>query len=106
LQQQRTHLSEGLAQQACVQTLVERHRALSLLEELERVETGCSLRLSRLEATLDTVGLTLHSIQVNASGTNAEDAVCRTLDAEVSALYEANREVAACETLQAQLFGS
>lgn len=106
LEQQLATLPQGVAKQACAQTLVEKRRALALLEEMERVETGCALRLSRLEATMDTVGLTLRTVQVNAPETIAEDSVCRALDAEVSALYEANVEVAACETLQAQLFGT
>ena len=62
-----------VAKEACEQTLVEKHKALSLLDELARTEAGCVLRLARLESVLDTTGLTLRSVQIDATQTPAGD---------------------------------
>ncbi|HLK55057.1 MAG TPA: hypothetical protein VKU00_00745 [Chthonomonadaceae bacterium] len=105
LQRQLVTLPEGTAKQECEKTLVEKHKAQVLLEDMSRAEAGCAMRLAKVEAVLDTTCLTLRSVKVGATEVPAEDAICRALDAEVSAIHEAEKQIAACETLQMQVLG-
>ena len=105
LQGQLVTLPEGNTKNECEKTLVEKHKALGLLDEMARAEAGCAMRLTKVEAVLDTTCLTLRSVQVGATEIPTEDAVCQALDAEVTAIHEAEKQIAACETLQMQVLG-
>ena len=69
--------------------LVEKRKALALLEEIERTEARCALQLTTLEATLDTTCLTLRQLQPDSPPTPSLESVRRELQAEVAAIAEA-----------------
>ncbi len=81
----------------------QKRHSRNLLDALERAETNSALRLNSIEALLDTTCLTLHSARIAAPAAPAEESLCRSLDAEVAAIHEAAREMARCDTLQAEL---
>ncbi len=83
--------------------LEQKRHSRNLLDALERAETNSALRLNSIEALLDTTCLTLHSARIAAPAAPAEESLCRSLDAEVAAIHEAAREMARCDTLQAEL---
>ena len=74
--------------------LAKKRESLEMLDELRRAEAACSMRLTRIDALLDTTRLTLRSASVQASP-SGEDALCRDLDAEVAAIREAARDFSA-----------
>jgi hypothetical protein len=79
--------------------LLEKRKALALLEEMERAQTRSTLRLATLEATLDTACLTLQRLPPEPSS-RSETALLRDLDAELTALAEVEREIASLELLR------
>jgi hypothetical protein len=68
--------------------LGEKRKALALLEEIERAEARCAMRLTTLEATLDTACLTLRQLQPDSPATPSIETVRRELEAEVAAIAE------------------
>jgi hypothetical protein len=65
----------------------EKQKALARLDELERAEALCLLRLEKIEAVLDSTALTLHSAQARAGNPASEEHLRKSLDAEVAAVH-------------------
>jgi hypothetical protein len=103
LQRHLTTLDASPIRQESERTLAEKRKTLTLLEEIARTESLCALRLAKIEAVLDTTGLTLRSVQASATTVPPEESLCQALDREVAALYETEREFAACESLRTQV---
>src|SRR5205823_13068015 len=57
MEQELVCLADAAARSAGNAALVEKRKALSLLEEIERTEARCAMQLTTLEATLDTACL-------------------------------------------------
>jgi hypothetical protein len=69
--------------------LAEKRQNLLLLESAEEAEAACRLRLSRIETMLDAACLTLRRPEgITTPGATDPDALCRDMDAELSALRE------------------
>jgi hypothetical protein len=85
--------------------LEEKRKALARLEEMERAESRCIMRLAKIEAVLDTTTLTLRGVQAGVSAAPTEEALRRELDAEVAAIWEVSRDLPAGETLHMQALG-
>jgi hypothetical protein len=81
-------------------TLNEKRHALARLDEMKQNEEVCSLRLAKIEAVLDSAALTLRSARAAAP---SEESLRHDLDAEVRALHEVERDLAARKTGQAEL---
>ncbi|MCW3098808.1 MAG: hypothetical protein JWL77_4426 [Chthonomonadaceae bacterium] len=95
-------LKDPEAQCLAERALEQKRRSRELLDDLARAETNSTLRLNSIEALLDTACLTLHSARIAAPAAPAEESLCHSLDAEVAAIHEAAREMARCDTLQAE----
>ncbi len=79
--------------------VAEKRKSFLLLGELEAVEARCVMRLAKIEAVLDSAALSLRGSQgqvVAATSARDDDALCRTLDAEVAAIQEVQQELARC----------
>lgn len=98
-----TTLQDPEARRQAERTLDQKRHSQALLADLERAETNSTFRLNSIEALLDTTCLTLHSARIAAPAAPAAESLCRSLDAEVAAIHEAAREMARCDTLQAEL---
>jgi hypothetical protein len=96
-------LKDPEARRQTERTLEQKRRSRDLFDDLGRAETNSTLRLNSIEALLDTTCLTLHSARIAAPAAPAEESLCHSLDAEVAAIHEAAREMARCDTLQAEL---
>lgn len=83
--------------------LAEKRRTLSLIEDMEQNISRCTLRLAKIEATLDTLALTLRHAQTQSSPQPLEETLRRQLDAEVTAIRDTTREMQAFEELRAQM---
>jgi hypothetical protein len=88
LQQELARLTDASARDAGEAALVEKRKALTLLEEIERAEARCTLQLSTLEATLDTTYLTLRQLQPDGPATPSVESVRCELEAEIAAIAE------------------
>ncbi len=84
-------------------TLNEKRHALARLDEMKQAEEVCGLRLAKIEAVLDSAALTLRSARAAARAAPSEEALRHDLDAEVRALHEVERDLAARKTGQAEL---
>ena len=73
------------------------------LDEMKQNEEVCSLRLAKIEAVLDSAALTLRSARASARAAPSEEALRHDLDAEVRALHEVERDLAARKAGQAEL---
>lgn len=78
--------------------LAEKRKNLILLDQSQEAESACRLRLTRIEAVLDSACLTLRSDSEPVGGHLAED-LCRDLDAELGALREMARSLPMREPL-------
>jgi len=96
-------LTDPEARRQAERALEQKRRSQELLDSLVRAETNSTMRLNSIEALLDNTCLTLHSARIAAPAAPAEETLCRSLDAEVAAIHEAAREMARCDTLQAEL---
>lgn len=75
--------------------MAEKRKSLDLLDELAASEVHCSLRLTRIEALLETTALSLRRDRLHDASRTAEatdEALCRDLDAELAALREVSQE--------------
>ncbi len=72
-------------------TMADKRKALASLTDLEKSETAFSARLNRVEAILESALAGLQTVKTGAMAAPVSDSVCRSLDAEVSALREAAR---------------
>jgi hypothetical protein len=79
----------------------EKRKTLAILREMEQAEARCGMRLSKIEAVLESTCLTLRRPKTGPAEEPAEELLRRELDAEVAAIGEVARELAACEALQA-----
>ena len=84
-------------------TLNEKRHALARLDEIKQGEEVCSLRLAKIESVLDSAALTLRSARATARAAPSEEALRHDLDAEVRALHEVERDLAARKADQAEL---
>lgn len=75
------------------ETLAQSRKTLRAVADMEQAESRCLMRLARIEAVLDAACLTLRSVPPSQSASVHEDALCRELDAEVSAIQEVTREL-------------
>lgn len=94
LQNRLAAMSDEVTKRECCLTLSEKHKALTLLDEMCRAEERCLLRLDKIEAVLDSTLLGLRSARADTVMPPSEQAVCRALDAEVAAIREVSREIA------------
>jgi hypothetical protein len=91
-------LTDAAALAAGVAALAEKRKTLALLEEIAITEARCAMRLTGLEATLDTACLTLRHLQPAMSAPSPVDALRREMEAELTALAQVAREIATLET--------
>jgi hypothetical protein len=87
-------------------TLAEKQKALARLDDLKRAEELAGLRLAKIEAVLDGAALTLRSAQASAAQAAApadDERLRRELDAELEALHEVERDLAARRETQTEL---
>jgi hypothetical protein len=100
-------LTDATARREGEMALGEKRKTLATLSEMERAEARCAMRLSKIEAVLESTCLTLREGQTGRrpspghAAESAEDALRRELDAEVAAIAE----IAGCEALQAPMPG-
>lgn len=99
LDQELVRLTDASARAAGQAALAEKRKALALLDEMERAQTRCAMRLAAIEATLDTTCLTLQQPPPESLATFEETAV-RELEAEVMAIAEVAREIGSLEKLR------
>jgi hypothetical protein len=88
LQHELARLTGAATRDAAETVLVEKRKALSILEEMERAEARCTLQLSSLEATLDTAYLILRQLPADDPTTPSVESVRRELEAEIAAIAE------------------
>jgi hypothetical protein len=103
LEQQRTTLRDEAAQRDADIILNEKRRTLALLGDMEQNASRCALRLTKIEATLDALAITLRHAQTQHAPEPVEETLRRQLDAEVTALQDTTREMQAFEALRAQM---
>jgi hypothetical protein len=92
LEQDLNRLADPSARTAAQAALVERRKALALLEDMDRAQTRSALRLAAIEATLDTTCLTLQQPPQEPRAP-FEEPLLRDLEAEVSAIAEVAHEI-------------
>jgi hypothetical protein len=102
LQRQLPLVNDPAVQQEVEVTLKEKRKTLDLLKEIEQAESRCMMRLAKIEAVADLACLSLRSVRIGTAAP-MEEALCRELDAEVSAIREVAEQAAACEALTAQV---
>jgi len=98
-----TALQDPETRRQTERALEQKRHSRDLLDALERAEINSTVRLNCIEAVLDTTYLTLRSARIAAPAAPAEESLCHSLDAEVAAIHETAREMARCDTLQAEL---
>ncbi|MCS6860233.1 MAG: hypothetical protein NZT92_07935 [Abditibacteriales bacterium] len=103
LERQLAALRDDAARRDTDIILHEKRRTLSLLEDMEQNISRCTLRLAKIEATLDALALTLRHAQTQQSPQPVEETLRRQLDAEVTAIQDTARDLQAFEELRAQM---
>jgi hypothetical protein len=98
-------LSDTAAKREGEMALTEKRKALTLLDDLQRAEHRAALRLTKIEAVLDTTCLTLRNLPKNESSVPAEETLREELEAEVAAIQEVARDMASYEVQQVQRLG-
>ena len=97
LERQIPTLSDAEARSEAQSALDGKRRTLCLLDEMANAESRCRMRLVKLEAVLDSTVISLRHTRTTivrpVPATATEDALCRALDAEVSALGEVARAI-------------
>lgn len=88
LEQELARLTDTTTREVRETALGERRKALSLIAEIERTEARCGMQLATLEATLDTVYLTLKTLQPTGPTGPSVETVRRELQAEIAAIAE------------------
>lgn len=99
MQEQLSTVQDSDARRDGEAAVAERQKSLVLLADLETVETRCLMRLAKIEAVLDSAALSLRGSQgraVAATSARDDEALCRHLDAEVTAIQEVQRELVRC----------
>jgi hypothetical protein len=92
-------LTDATARREGEIALGEKRKTLTALSEMERAEARCAMRLSKIEAVLESTCLTLRERRTGPASEPAEDSLRRELDAEVAAIAEVTGEIAGCEAL-------
>jgi hypothetical protein len=88
-----TNRLDAATRREAEETLAQSRKTLRAVADREQAESRCLMRLARIEAVLDAACLTLRSVPPSQSAAAREDALCRELDAEVSAIQEVTREI-------------
>jgi hypothetical protein len=85
--------------------MLEKSKALQMLDELNAAETRSAMRLTKIEAILDSACLSLRASARGPIETRPEEALQRELDAEVRAIREVTREMEEVRELSVGLVG-
>jgi hypothetical protein len=93
LERDRARLMDPTARAAAEAAVAEKRRALALLDEMEQSRERCALRLTAIEATLDSAGLALRRPLPETPAARFEETLRRELEAEVMAIAEVAREI-------------
>jgi hypothetical protein len=96
LHQQLSRLTEERARREGELALQEKRKSLVLLDALAASESECTLRLQRIESLLGSASLSLryeHLQNATRATETIDEALCRDLDAELSALREVSGEI-------------
>ena len=104
LEKQMLALTDPATRQEAETALREKRKIISLLAELQEKEARCFLRLTKIEAILDTTYLTLRNTTPTNVATPAEETLRAELEAEVAAIREVEREISAYQPIQMQGF--
>ena len=83
--------------------IAEKRKSLEMLDDLAATESLCMLRLTRIEALLDSAALSLRHTRLHDAShapDAANEALCRDLDAELAALREVSQELSGAATPQ------
>lgn len=106
LERHMAQLDDAAAKREGEAALSEKRKALVLLDDLQRAENCAALRLTKIEAVLDTACLTLRSLPPQENSLPVEETLRQELDAEVAAIREVAQEIEAVETAQMQTLRS
>ncbi len=85
--------------------MLEKSKALQMLDELNAAETRSAMRLTKIESILDSACLSLRASARGPMETRPEEALQRELDAEVKAIREVTREMEEVRELSVGLVG-
>lgn len=97
-------MNDAAAQSEGRSALEEKRKSLARLAEMRQAEELCVLRLAKIEAVLDSTCLALRGARATAATPASEESLRRALDAEVEAVAEVERTLAAARD-EVQILG-